>query len=216
MKATFSMRGQRSGLGRVAQADHPCPCPPSSTACWPPTTHPSLWRAFLLLNHLRPPPPRTPGLGPVRQRSSDSYKNKSSPAQFPGLKTHLAELSAGLAPGRLAKGSVEQVAVQQLGAEGLFGVVGYLVPSQLPTHPGSCSRDWPSPFPSWGPPWLVTSKGWGAGFELTGVSRRDSDHSRAWFMPVPGHADISESQGRHLRTGRKFSWHDVFMHYFCN
>lgn len=45
------------------------------------------------------------------QGSGNSYKNKSAPAQLRGFQTHLAEIPAGLAPGCLAKGSVEQVVV---------------------------------------------------------------------------------------------------------
>lgn len=85
---------------------------------------PSLSQSSPLHNWLTPPtsfseepssslatsvPSRAPGLGPERQGSGDSYKSKSSPAQLPGLQTHLAEIPAGLAPSRLAKGSVEQL-----------------------------------------------------------------------------------------------------------
>ena len=39
---------------------------------------------------------------------------------------------------------------------------------------------------------------------------------RAWFKPVLMHTEISESQGRNLRTGGKFSWQNIFRHDLCN
>lgn len=58
-----------------------------------------------------------------------------------GLQTHLAEIPAGQAPGRLAKclpSTGRPRAQQSRGV--IWGGVGYLVPAQLPIRSVSCSR----------------------------------------------------------------------------
>lgn len=197
--APFGMRGQRPGLSMAAQVARPCPSSLSSTASWPlPTSFSE--EPWPLPSHLHLL--QGSGLEPVRQGSGDSYKNKSSPAQLPGLQTHLAEIPAGLASGRLAKGSVEQVVVAAAWDRGVIRGGGVSGPNAA----------------------AITLCELQQGLTLSELRSSLLDHiwrmgSRIWvhwssqkkFCPLQG-TDLHlswctlrfQSQGRHLRTGRKF------------
>ena len=177
------MRTDSSQAVQAAPTSAPVLSPPGPTDPHPPVSLRSL-SSSLTASVLT----RAPGLGPVRQDLVTAIKIKAHPAWLPGLQTHPTAIPAGLAPGRPAKVPPRPGRLRsrwgrcwqgqheaERGYSGWCGVSGPSIVANMLCE--LCSGNDPLYFQTEDLPGGLHTEGGDPGFDLAGVSRRESVQS---------------------------------------